>query len=86
MLDDQSAPHDTTDSSDNTSHPSSNDDTKHQQSKPPSVTGEESSSGSTPAEPMDIDSALGDVGLQGDPQSATPDPLDVNREIQQEDK
>ena len=48
------------------------DDLKHQKSQPPSVTGEESSSGSTPEEPMDIDEALKEVGKHGDEEGVKP--------------
>ena len=49
------------------------DDVKHQQSKPPSVTGEEDVfSGDMPAEAADIDEELKKVGLHGDEEGIKP--------------
>lgn len=49
------------------------DDVKHQQSKPPSVIGEEDISGDMPAEPADLDEELGKIGRKIDPEH--PEPL-----------
>ena len=60
------------------------DDAKHQQSKPPSVTGEEDLfSGDVPVsgEDYDIDKELEKVGLHGGVK-----PLDVGDELQEEEK
>ena len=48
------------------------DDAKHQQSKPPSVTGEEDVSGDMPAEAADIDAELGKIGEEVDPEHPKP--------------
>ena len=49
------------------------DDIKHQQSKPPSVTGEEDAfSGDMPQEPADIDEELEKIGKDVDPEHPTP--------------
>ena len=59
------------------------DDLKHQQSKPPSVTGEEDTmSGDMPQEAADIDEELGKVGLSGDSESVKP--LDLADELEKE--
>ena len=98
MDDDQTNKTNTSDPSDQTASNNNNgdntnadlvdpDDIKHQQSKPPSVTGEESPSGDMAGgEPMDIDEALGDVGLTGDDPNATPNPLGAGQEIEQDEK
>ena len=65
MLDDPS------DQEDTTYHPA-DDDLKHQQSKPPSVVGEEDISGDMPAESPDIDEELEKVGLSGDEKGVKP--------------
>lgn len=64
------------------------DDVKHQQSKPPSVTGEENafSGDATTSESPDIDKELEKVGLSGDNPNASPDPLGVDREIDQDEE
>lgn len=56
------------------------DDLKHQQSKPPSVVGEENVfSGDAPAEPADIDEELHKAGLTHDTGDSPPPPLGGNR-------
>ena len=64
---------------DDTTQPSTSDDlqdpddVKHQQSKPPSVTGEEDTmSGDTPVEPADIDEEMGKIGEEPDPEHPKP--------------
>ena len=58
-------------------------DLAHQQSKPPSVTGEEDTmSGDMPQEAADIDEELGKVGLSGDSESVKP--LDLADELEKE--
>lgn len=58
------------------------DDTKHQQAKPPSVTGEEDvfSGDATASESPDIDEELEKVGLHGD-EEENPKPLGVDEEL-----
>lgn len=60
------------------------DDIKHQQSKPPSVIGEEDpfSGDATSSESPDIDEELGKVGLSGDEKGVKP--LDVEDELEEE--
>ena len=49
------------------------DDVKHQQSQPPSVTGEEDVfSGEAPQESADIDKEMGKIGADLDPEHPTP--------------
>ncbi len=57
---------------DDTTSPPTDDDLKHQISKPPSVVGEEDISGDMPSEPHDIDEELGKVGLTGDDEGIKP--------------
>ena len=57
---------------DDTTYSPADDDLKHQQSKPPSVVGEEDISGDTPAESPDIDEELEKVGLSGDNDGVKP--------------
>lgn len=84
MFDDQLDPQDPSDQSDTTYHPA-DDDLKHQQSKPPSVLGEENASSGDMAggEPADIDEELAKVGLHGDFRDDKEEikPLDVSEEI-----
>ena len=77
MFDDQSDP---TDQNDTTYHPA-DDDQKHQDTKPPSVVGEEDISGDMPAESPDIDEELQKVGLKGDDDEG-PKPLGVNEDLE----
>lgn len=59
------------------------DDLKHQQSKPPSVVGEEDVfSGDAPAEPADIDEELEKIGRHGDEEGVKP--VGVTSESQEE--
>lgn len=61
------------------------DDVKHQQAKPPSVTGEEDTfSGDMPQESADIDEELEKVGLHGDEEGVKP--LGVKGQIDEEEK
>lgn len=61
------------------------DDLKHQQAKPPSITGEEDAfSGDMPSESPDIDEELGKVGLSGDEEGIKP--LDVTDELDEDEK
>lgn len=61
------------------------DDVKHQQSKPPSVTGEEDAfSGDMPSESPNIDEELGKVGLSGDEEGVKP--LGVKDELDEDEK
>ena len=62
MLIDQTDPN----NRDDTIYHPADDDLKHQQSKPPSVTGEEDLSGDMTIESPDIDEELEKVGLKGD--------------------
>ena len=76
MFDDQS---DSTNQDDSAYTPT-DDDLKHQQSKPPSVIGEEDISGDMPAESPDIDEELQKVGLKGDDEEG-PKPLGVDEDL-----
>lgn len=63
-----------------------NDDLKHEATKPPSVLADDDATGGSPAEPMDIDAALADVGLKGDKYDDVdneegPEPLNIDDEI-----
>lgn len=62
-------------------------DKKHEDSEPPSVKGEEDVfSGDAPesGEAYDIDEELEKVGLEGDANNKTPDPLGVQNELDEE--
>lgn len=76
MDNDQTNPNDSTTTDNNNGGSAADivdpDDTKHQQSKPPSVTGEENISGDMPVEPADIDEELKKVGLEGDEKGIKP--------------
>lgn len=71
---------------DDTTYTPTDDDAKHQQAKPPSVSGEENafSGDSTTSESPDIDSELEKVGLHGDEEGAKP--LGVTDELQEEEQ
>lgn len=78
-------PNSTDDQSDNDQDLTASDDKKHQQAKPPSVTGEEDAfSGDMATEPPDIDEELSKVGLSGD--EAGIKPLDVTDELDEDEK
>jgi len=77
MFDDQSDPT----NQDDSAYTPTDDDLKHQQSKPPSVVGEEDISGDMPQEPADIDEELEKVGLKGDDEKG-PKPLGVNEDLE----
>lgn len=72
-------PIDPNDQNDTTYHPA-DDDQKHQDTKPPSVVGEEDISGDMPAESHDIDEELQKVGLKGDDEEG-PKPLGVDEDL-----
>lgn len=79
----QNDPDDQTDQSD-----VSDDDLKHQQAKPPSVTGEEDvcSGDATTSESPDIDEELKKVGLTHDDNESPPPPLSVASKLQDEEE
>ena len=66
---------------DDSAYTPTDDDLKHQQSKPPSVVGEEDISGDMPVESPDIDEELQKVGLKGDDEEG-PKPLGVNEDLE----
>jgi hypothetical protein len=63
-------------------------DKRHEKVKPPSVLGEEDpfSGDATTSESPDIDEELAKVGLSGDDANSTPDPLGVDREIDEDEE
>lgn len=69
-----------------TTYTPADDDAKHQEAKPPSVSGEEDAfSGDMPAEPPDIDEELEKVGLKGDSEEGIK-PLGVSDELHEEEE
>ena len=75
-----------TDDDKNLADDQSDDDLKHQQAKPPSVTGEEDvfSGDATSSESPDIDEELKKVGLSHDDDEGPPPPLGVKIELENE--
>ena len=71
---------------DDTNYTPTDDDAKHQQSKPPSVAGEEDvfSGDATTSESPDIDEEMEKVGLHGDEEGVKP--LGLDGELQDEEE